>query len=231
MSTINLIIYKGYNLVSNKFSLVILFLLFLTTTVFSQKQVATYFEEISNKYKTVKDYKASIKITSSNNSTQKGTMWVKGPRALINFKSGEVISINEGQLIVYVKNKAIALEQEMSGINAGSAEGLRLLGSNYKYSYNNKAGYKLVSLDKKSHEKVIKLLFSARRGGLEYRRMIISFDSNHLIRRIEGFTISGASITFDFMNIRINQNISDMTFEYKVPGSAHSVKNFIYTPE
>lgn len=210
--------------------LVVLFLFSVENLLAQNLQVLDYFNQVSSTYATINDYKALISLKTGN-QTLSGTMWTKGNKVLINWKSGEVISINDGKLIVYVAGNRIILEQDMVGINAGSVEGLSMFRKYYKYSYYHPDGYKFVSLDENTSEQVIKLKFDAKWGGLEFRTMIISFTKNNLIRRIEGTTLGGASMVFDFTNVQINQGIPDNKFNYKAPGDSHSVKNFIYTPE
>lgn len=209
----------------------ILFLFLSLGKLFSENiQVLDYFNQVSSTYSTITDYKALISLKTGS-QTLSGTIWTKGNKVLINWKTGEVISINDGKLTVYVADNRIILEQDMVGINAGSAEGLSMFRKYYKYSYHSLDGYKWVPLDENSSEQVIKLKFDAKWGGLEFRTMIISFTKNNLIRRIEGTTFGGAYMVFDFTNVQINQGIPDNVFNYKAPGDSHSVKNFIYTPE
>lgn len=211
----------------------IFFLLFICVNFAAAQnmQVLDYFNQVSNTYAGISDYKALISMKVGSQSPLTGTIWTKGNKVLINWRSGEVININNGKLIVYVAGNRVVLEQEMSGLNAGSAEGLSLFRKYYKYSYYDPDGYKFVPLDERSSEQVIKLRFDAKWGGLEYRSMVISFTRDNIIRRIEATTFGGASYQFDFTNVQINQGIPDNQFNYKPAGDSHTVKNFIYTPE
>lgn len=208
-----------------------LFVFFAVSLSAQNMQVLDYFNQVSSTYSNINDYKALISMKVGSGATQSGTMWTKGSKVLINWKSGEVININNGTLIVYVPGNRVILEQEMVGFNVGSSEGLSLFRKYYKYSYYDPSGYKFVDLDEKSNEQVIKLRFDAKYGGLEFRSMIISFTRDNLIRRIEGFAVNGLSYLFDFTNVQINQGIPDNQFNYKPSGDSHTVKNFIFTPE
>lgn len=217
---------------SRRKRLITVFFLFITLSLTAQvRQVSDFFKDVSQAYSGIEDYRARISIKSAGQPDQSGTMLVKGSRVRINMNSGQVISINEGKLVVYVADARIVLEQEMTGVNAGSVEGLTMLQKYYKYSYSDPSGYKLVQLEDKSREKVVKLNFDAKQAGLEYRNMVISFTKELLIRRIVGKTFSGSEIIFDFTNIKINEGIPDNQFIYDAPGDAHTVQDFIYTPE
>lgn len=195
-------------------------------------QVYDFFEDVSLTYAKINDYKARISIQSRGQDDLIGTLFVKGKKIRIDFNSGEVLSVGDGRLVVYDPNSKIVLDQTMASGRLGSdGPGLSLLKKYYKYSYYSPEGYKIIPLEDRSHEQVVKLRFDSKSGGLEFRNMVISFTSDNLIRRIVGNTFSGNQLIFDFTNVQINKGIPDNTFKYEIPGNAHAVRDFIYTPD
>ena len=129
---------------TKKWALVLIFL-FITGFAFAQSmQVLDYFNQVSATYAGITDYKALISMKVGSQSPLTGTIWTKGNKVLINWRTGEVININNGKLIVYVAGNRVVLEQEMTGLNAGSAEGLSLFRKYYKYKFSSPLLIKLV---------------------------------------------------------------------------------------
>ena len=59
----------------------------------------------------------------------------------------------------------------------------------------------------------------------------MSIDKNGMIRRMKGLTVNYETFQFDFTEIRINQNIPEVRFEYEAPPSAYVMNNFLFEPE
>ncbi len=209
--------------------------LFLFSALFASAQamqVYDYFEDVSNHYAQFTTYKARIVIKMRNQKDMEGTIYVKDGDIRLDFNDGAILCVADGNLTLYDPQERVVLQQEMvAENNLASSKGLSMLKKYYKYSYYSSEGYKLVPLEAKSQEEVIKLKFDAKWGSLEFRNLVISFTSNNLIRRIEGNTFSGSRVVIDYMNIQTNISIPENIFKYDPPGNAHTVKNFIYTPE
>ena len=63
--------------------------------------------------------------------------------------------------------------------------------------------------------------------GFRTLKLYITPDTK-LIRRIEGWTISGDKLTFDFTGIKTNVGIPATRFIYDSPASANVYNNFLF---
>jgi outer membrane lipoprotein-sorting protein len=48
---------------------------------------------------------------------------------------------------------------------------------------------------------------------------------------MEGVTLAGDLITYDYKNTRVNQGINDTRFLYDSPASANTYNNFLFSTE
>jgi len=86
-----------------------------------------------------------------------------------------------------------------------------------------------VPLPGSESEEVVRLRLGRRVISEGFRELILSVSSEtKLIRRIEGTTIAGGHVQFDFTNIRTNQGIPEMRFIYDSPPSAYMYNNFLF---
>jgi outer membrane lipoprotein-sorting protein len=80
-----------------------------------------------------------------------------------------------------------------------------------------------------SGEAVVKLRLTRRSASEGFREVILSVSADtKLIRRIDGTTLAGGNLRFDFTNIRINQGIPEQRFIYDSPASANMYNNFLF---
>ena len=76
---------------------------------------------------------------------------------------------------------------------------------------------------------VVKLRLTRRLASEGFRELILSINPETLlIRRIEGTTLAGALVRFDFLNIRTNLGIPELRFVYDSPASANMYNNFLF---
>jgi outer membrane lipoprotein-sorting protein len=84
-------------------------------------------------------------------------------------------------------------------------------------------------LDGKSNEMVVKLRLTRRSLSEGYREIILSvLPGSLLIRRIEGRTLAGVLVVFDFTNVKTNVGIPEQRFIYDSPASANLYNNFLF---
>ena len=196
-----------------------------------------YLEMVSEQYSAVRDYEANITIRSGN-SEMIGTVSHLMPSFLrIDFTrpSGQVIVFNGEALTIYLPEFRAVLNQPMnqsrrspaSGAGMASSQGLSLLRRNYVPSF--VTGPNPEPLEGSSGERVVKLRLTRRSVSEGYREIILSINpQTRLIRRIEGQTIAGGEVRFDFTNIRTNQGIPEQRFIYDAPASANMYNNFLF---
>ncbi len=198
---------------------------------------AKFFDSISSGYGSVKDYTARITITTKNR-VMKGTLLYKTPNLLrINFSEpkNQVINVNGKTLVIYIPNQNVVMEQELKKHNSASLaimaneQGLQLLKQGYSVAY--LKGPNPVPLDAGSKEMVRKLNLVWRKTDEGYRQIIMSISADGMIRRMKGITINYETFQYDFTNIRINQDLPDVRFQYDPPPSAYMMKNFLFEPE
>ena len=193
-----------------------------------------YLESVSERYSTIRDYEARIDIRSGN-SEMTGNVSHLAPAFLrIDFTrpANQVIVFNGEQLTVYLPEHQATLNQIITpsrrhGASLASSQGLSLLRRNYVPSF--VTGPEPVPLDGSETDRVVRLRLARRTVAEGFRELILSVNSEtRLIRRIEGTTIAGGHVRFDFTNIRTNQGIPEMRFIYDSPPSAYMYNNFLF---
>lgn len=205
--------------------------------LFSQEIVTAekYMERVSGVYSGFKDYEANLSIRSGD-STMSGLVSHRAPFFLrIDFSvpANQVIVFNGEQLTMYLPAYNAILTQNVSGggrvSGAGLAtgNGLVLLRRNFAASF--VTGPAPQRIDDSSGEQVIKIRLTRRYGSEGFSEIILSIDPNSLlIRRMQGTTIGGGLIQFDFSNIKTNIGIPELRFTYDMPGTANTYNNFLW---
>ena len=193
-----------------------------------------YLEMVSERYGGVRDYEAYL-IIRSGSSEMWGNVSYLSPYFLrIDFTrpADQVIVFNGELLRVYLPEYRAILNQNItpsrrSGASLASAQGLVLLRRNYVPSF--VSGPDPVLLESGSQERVVKLRLTRRIISEGYREIILSINPDtRLIRRMEGVTIAGGQVQFDFTNIKTNLGIPELRFIYDSPPSAYMYDNFLF---
>jgi len=196
-----------------------------------------YFEFVSENYGTVMDYEARVVITHGEN-VMKGEILYKTPNLLrINFSEPEeqVLVVDGIQLMLYLPIHHVLMRQEIASHSStalatmSSEQGLKLLSQNYSVAF--LEGPEPLPLDEGSDEMVRKLKLAWRTPGQGFRQIEMSVDKNMMIRRMTGITESFDTFTFDFIDIRVNQDIPNTRFRFEEPPSAYMIENFLFEPE
>ena len=225
--------------VNNKF-LFILFLIGQIRFIASGQEILTaenFFDRVSATYGEIKDYIAQVSITAEK-EVMEGTLFYKIPNLLrIDFSNPEeqVLVTDGRKLTLYIPQYRVVMSQTLKRRSSAaiasmaSRQGLLLLKRNYSIAYLNTPAP--VPLEEKSKEMVTKLKLSWKSSDEGFRELILSVNSEGLIRRIEGITVGYQRIVFDFKNIRVNQNIPESRFRYDPPASANVIENFLFDPE
>ncbi len=194
-----------------------------------------YFKSISDFYATIKDYEADIEINAEKQEMSAKVSYKKPDLMRIDFSSPEnqVIVYNGDMLTIYLPEYSAVLQQavqsEKSGANMATAQGLSLMSRYYSVGY--EVGQSPVALDKDSSEKVIKLvLYPRNRAAEAFTSIKIAINpQTRLIRRIQAFQKKGESITFNFTDYKLNQDITDQRFIYDPPSDANDYNNFLFS--
>jgi len=193
-----------------------------------------FLQRVSEHYASIRDYEANIAVRSGNMSMS-GTVSHVSPSLLrIDFAppTNQVIVFSGNELVVFlpgpppvVLNQAVS-QSRMGGANLASAEGLTLLRRNYVPTF--VTGPNPVPLEGSPGEQVVRIRLTRRFVTEGFRELILSVNpATNLIRRIEGTTIAGVNVQFDFTNIRVNQGIPEMRFAYTPPAGANTIHNFM----
>jgi outer membrane lipoprotein-sorting protein len=139
-----------------------------------------------------------------------------------------------------VLNQALSGAGSESVTGLASSDGLKLMQENYSIAYLDSPDP--VPLDSPeegqgsadafggsgSGEMVTKLRLTWRSTSEGFRELILSIDEDRLIRRIVGVTVNYDEIQFDFLDVRLNQNIPTARFDYEAPSSANLFNNFLF---
>jgi outer membrane lipoprotein-sorting protein len=193
-----------------------------------------YFDGVSDRYSKIQDYTASI-VISREDTVMRGELYYKQPNMLrIDFQEPEeqVLVTNGELLAIYIPKYEVIMEQKLkrksqAGVaGLASEEGLTILKKNYGVAFLTGPG--AVPLEEGSQELVVQLKLTSRSTAEGFRQIIISVGGNGLIRRITGVTLGYEELNFDFLDIKVNQNIPDTRFEYDSPPYANVYQNFLY---
>lgn len=202
---------------------------------------AAFFSQVSAQYGTVKDFEASLTVTTGTKggeSVQKGKIFFKSPVYLrIDFSApaGQVVVTDGEKLTVYTPNPKTVLVQrydkkttaqltELAGSRA-----LSYLQEDYLIAFESLPEY--TPLEEGSKEQVMKLLLKGANQSATYRQITLSISRDLMIRRMECETNGNGKLTLDYQNIRVNQNIPDSRFDYDGPPDAAVINNFLYESE
>jgi len=209
--------------------------LLLVTTANAQEIVTAeqYLKTVSERYGGVRDYEARIVIRSGSSEMQGNVSYLSPSFLRIDFTrpAEQVIVFNGELLTVYLPEYRAVLNQTITPSRRGAAmatsQGLALLQRNYVASFVSSPDP--VRLDDSSQEEVVKLRLARRSISEGFREIILSISpSSKLIRRIEGLTIAGVNVRFDFTNIKTNVGIPELRFLYDSPASAYMYNNFLF---
>ncbi|MGL4986957.1 MAG: LolA family protein [Treponemataceae bacterium] len=226
-------------LFTKKLFVCICFLLTLFISKGASQEILTasiFFQSVSEKYGTIKDFEASLKIVA-NRSEMISKLSFKRPNLLrIDFSkpSNQAIVFDGSVLKIYLPDQRVILNQSVSGSSAtggmglATPQGLVLMSRYYTIAYD--IGQTPVPLQEGSSENVIRLTLARKNTSEVFRTMKLSISpETKLIRRIDAVTTAGENIMFDFTNYKLNTGIPDMRFVYDAPTSANNYNNFLYT--
>ena len=194
-----------------------------------------YFKSVSDYYATLKDYEASVEIVADKQEMM-GIVSYKKPDLLkIEFSKpqDQVIVFNGEMLTIYLPSSSSVLQQSVQSDKANAASiasslGLSLLRRYYVIAY--EFGQEPLPLENGSNEQVVKLKLSRRNTSEAFQTIKIAINSEtNLIRRIEAFTPKGETYSFNFLDYKINQDITDQRFIYDPPSSANNYNNFLFS--
>ena len=227
-------------MVINRFLILSVILIMFTFSLVTAQDILTasqFFDSISDKYSTVEDYEARISITAGE-TVMEGILFYKNPNLLrINFSEPEeqVISVYDDILTLHIPDQNVIMEQKLQRHSdaslavMASKQGLQLLRRGYSVAF--LKGPEPVALEEGSDELVRKLNLVWRQTDEGYRQIEMSIGENGMIRRMKGLTVNYETFQFDFTEIRINQNIPEVRFEYEAPPSAYVMNNFLFELE
>jgi outer membrane lipoprotein-sorting protein len=199
---------------------------------------AQYFGQVADRYAQINDYEGKISIGTAK-ETMKGSIIFKAPSLLrVDFTSppDQVIAFDGQTLTVYIPGyNAILSQTAADKPGAGSTalatrEGLKMLKRNYTVAFESSPAPQ--PLEDAPGEQAVRLVLgrSSAAEGFKTIKLYVTPDSL-LIRRIEGWTIAGEKLTFDFSGIKTNVGIPAARFVYDSPASANVYNNFLYKSE
>jgi outer membrane lipoprotein carrier protein len=215
-----------------------------TASVASQDFVTAgqYFNAVADRYAQVDDYEGKISIASGKDGKDlmKGDIIFKSPSLLrVDFTSppDQVIAFDGQTLTVYIPGyNAILSQSAADKPGAGSAtlstrEGLKMLRRNYSVAFESSPAP--MPLDGGAPgEQAVRLVLARTSAaeGFKTIKIYVSPDTK-LIRRIEGWSISGDKLSFDFTGVKTNVGIPAARFVYDSPASANVYNNFLFNSD
>lgn len=195
---------------------------------------SAYFKSISEYYGTIKDYEVNFEINIEKQESA-GTLSFKSPDLLrmdYSNPNQQVIVYNGDTLTIYLPNSNAILQQQITQENSGSSmatpQGLSLLSRYYTVQY--ETGQNPEPLEEGSDEMVIKFVLYRKNNSEAFKSINIAVNAQtKLIRRILAVTPKGEQFSFDFLDYKLNQDISDQRFVYEAPSSANNYNNFLFS--
>jgi len=195
-----------------------------------------FFDQVAERYAQVEDYSASLDITAGR-ETMRGTIYFKSPSNLrVDFTepADQVIAFDGQTLTVYIPSyRAILSQTTDAKAGAGSAnlatrEGLKMMKRSYGVAFEKDPTP--VPLEGGAADETAVVLVLTRTmvsEGFKTIKLYISPDTK-LIRRMEGWTLSGELLRFDYRGMKINAGIPNSRFQYDSPASANVYNNFLF---
>lgn len=195
-----------------------------------------FFDQVAERYAQVEDYSASLEITAGK-ETMRGTLYFKSPSNLrVDFTepADQVIAFDGQTLTVYIPSyRAILSQTTDAKAGAGSAnlatrEGLKMMKRSYGVAYEKDPTP--VPLEGGAADETAVILVLTRTTvseGFKTIKLYVSPDTK-LIRRMEGWTLSGDLLRFDYRGMKINAGIPNSRFQYDSPASANVYNNFLF---
>lgn len=199
---------------------------------------AQYFGKVADRYSQINDYQGKIAIATAK-ELMRGDIIFKSPSLLrIDFTSppDQVIAFDGQTLTVYIPSyNAILSQSAADRPGAGSTalatrEGLKMLKRNYTVAFESSPAP--MPLEDAPGEQAVRLVLGRNSAAEGFRtiKLYVTPDSL-LIRRIEGWTIAGDKLSFDFTGIKTNVGIPAARFTYDSPASANVYNNFLFKSE
>lgn len=214
------------------------FLLICLMPAFSQDSFLTadkFFSQVSEKYAGFKDYEAQLTVTAGKN-VMIGRVSYKTPELLrIDFSqpAEQVVVYSGNMLTMYLPARRALLTQQVDpsgssgGASLATAQGLSLMKRAYIVAY--ETGPDPVPYTEGSKDRVVRLSLTKRGSSEGFSSLKLAVSSDSLvIRSIEGTTVNGDLMKFEFSNFAVNQNIPDARFLYDSPPSANAYNNFLF---
>ena len=201
-----------------------------------------FFQQVSEKYASINQYEATIKI-SANKSEMEGSVSFKKPSMLrIDFTQPEnqVVVYNGTELLIYLPRSSAVLRQnvaveEDSSSAANAAQvlaptGLSLMSRYYSVQYENGPNPEPIDSENPKSKKVIKLLLTRKNNAESFRMMNVAVDPKTLlIVSINAVTTNDEVFSFSFEDYVLNEDIPDTRFLYDIPPDANEYNNFLFT--
>ncbi len=226
------------NPLRSRFTAVVILIFAVSGAISAQETATSFFEQVSERYKSVRDYTADLVIVRGD-IVQTAKLWYKSPNLLrMDFEEpeGMVIAVDGERLQVWVPDYSVTFEQPLRRDSQAelatvtSSTGLELIKKYYTISYDPIPGR--VPLDPGSSEEVIKIKAEWKSNNEGFRKLQMSIDADtRLIRRVTGITTTNEEITFNFTNFVLNPDIPDARFQYESPPTGNTIENFLFDPE
>ena len=195
-----------------------------------------FFDQGAERYAQVEDYTASLEITAGKEKML-GTIYFKSPFNLrVDFTepADQGIAFDGQTLTVYIPSyRAILSQTTDSKAWAGSAnlatrEGLKMMKRSYGVACEKDPEPGPLEGGTADETAVVLVL---TRTTVSEGFKTIKLDvrpATQLIRRMEGWTLSGELLRFDYRGMKINAGIPNSRFQYDSPASANVYNNFLF---
>lgn len=185
---------------------------------------------MSDKFKSIKDYTADFEWINGN-AHYKGKIQYKKPdKILLDFdepKDQKIISDGK-TLYVYIPYLKVVVKQtlgegtESQILTNQSEKGLNKLFDEYAFSFYDKS-----NLQKFGDTMAYHLKLFQKKPKVGFKRMDLWISKDDLILQSNGVSMNGQNISLTFSNIKLNTEIPDYIFNFKIPVNAQVIRNII----
>ena len=169
---------------------------------------SAYFKSVSDNYAELSDYEVNFTLKISNQREASGSLTYKTPSYIrLDYTKPEdqVVCYNGNNLVVYLPDSSIVLQQQAKNATVATAQGLSLMSRYYTVAY--EKGQSAVPLDKGSSEMVVKFVLTRKSGAETFQKINIAVSPDtKLIRRMEAETSDGKIYVFNFSFVKLKFN-------------------------
>jgi outer membrane lipoprotein-sorting protein len=185
----------------------IIFISVLAFSVLAQDKGKDFLDAVQKKYMSINNFSADLKNTYDKTIVVGKVYYAKGNKFKLEFKNSNVFS--DGKTI-WNYNKS---QKKVVIDNVSNSEPSYFSITQFLYDYPSKSS---ISLDKEDNHNIL-VLIPLKDSNLNFKKAKIWVKEDSLIERVLVENVSGGSVTLQFSNYKLNQNLPGTMFIFSLP--------------